>query len=492
MRERSLSSAFPFTDRNASNSGSTLASAFLLQTLPDFTISVSLDAAGYNADNSDLTGTDPLYALVNMGKDFTLTATPGSGSFPADTEFEWTVRGTTLTGPTQKGRVITISPTAMGLTDTQGLTNSVSAAKNSPTGISISCTAKHADAVADVDGTDRTVNVYRLTIPAYKITVTPPAAPNALETEGSGADTVYLVTNGDLTSTSRKFRLKVEPVSTTDTFPDGTEFSWKFGSAAATTPAEDDDQRDELIGTMCGLTGPGAAVPSVATEYTISCTASLTGAVTPASAPATAKVKLKKSPKIGSKAAPDAVGDIVFSDGSFAAYDETLDDDQKSAAVAVIFDVANKKGIALQQSSKIAFGPTTCSDSHWGSLINDNDGSGNWEIVQSVLGGSGYGAFSYACSYSTAGYPSGWYLPAKNELTAIAGNKDVIKAALNSIEATALPSGDGLWSSSMDVNSDGDDLPGILYIEHSGFGTRYGNTRPSYTYYARAVRKFDD
>ena len=59
------------------------ASAFMLYTIPDFTISVSLDTAGYNAGNSDLTGTDPLYALVNMGKDFTLTATPGSGSFPA-------------------------------------------------------------------------------------------------------------------------------------------------------------------------------------------------------------------------------------------------------------------------------------------------------------------------------------------------------------------------------------------------------------------------
>ncbi|MBR4321243.1 BspA family leucine-rich repeat surface protein [Treponema sp.] len=42
---------------------------------------------------------------------------------------------------------------------------------------------------------------------------------------------------------------------------------------------------------------------------------------------------------IGSKSAPDAVGDIVFSDGSAEAYTEgmTLTDEQKSSAVAVIF-----------------------------------------------------------------------------------------------------------------------------------------------------------
>ena len=270
--------------------GNGSASAFVLQTIPDFTISVSLDTAGYNAANSDLTGTDPLYALVNMGKDFTLTATPGSGSFPAGTEFEWTVCGTTLTGSTQKGRVITISPAAMGLTDTQGLTNSVSAAKNSPTGISISCTAKHADAVADVDGTDRTVNVYRLTIPAYRITVTPPAD---LETETSGTDTVYLVSSLELDNAGKKFTLKAEPVNSGDSFPNGTEFSWKFGAAAWTASDEDDDEMQVTAKTMCGGI---TSVPATAAEYTIQCKASLTGAATPTVYPATATVKVKGNP----------------------------------------------------------------------------------------------------------------------------------------------------------------------------------------------------
>ncbi|MBP5465520.1 MAG: hypothetical protein J6Y13_10155, partial [Treponema sp.] len=242
------------------------AKAFLLYTLPDFTISVSLDTAGYNAGNSDLTDTDPLYALVNMGKDFTLTATPGSGSFPADTEFEWTVRGTTLTGPTQKGRVITISPAAMGLTDTQGLANSVSAAKNAPTGISISCTAKHADAVADVDGTDRTVNVYLLTIPDFKVEVTIPAG-FKYNTDSDG-DKVYMIKNSEMATASFKF--EAVPEDDSESFPaNGMRFEWDFLSSEQTTP----DVNTTASVFTGSSTAPSAATPFAATEYTVTCTA---------------------------------------------------------------------------------------------------------------------------------------------------------------------------------------------------------------------------
>lgn len=55
--------------------------------------------------------------------------------------------------------------------------------------------------------------------------------------------------------------------------------------------------------------------------------------------PSTATVNYNYVVLIGSKSAPDAVGDIVFSDGSAEAYTEgmTLTDEQKSSAVAVIF-----------------------------------------------------------------------------------------------------------------------------------------------------------
>ncbi|MBQ3687415.1 MAG: leucine-rich repeat domain-containing protein, partial [Treponema sp.] len=236
------------------------AKAFLLYTLPDFTISVSMDTAGYSAANSDLTGTDPVYALVDTGKDFTLTATPGSGSFPADTEFEWTVRGTTLTGDTQKDRIITISPAAMGLTDTQGLANSVSAAKNAPTGISISCTAKHADAVADVDGTDRTVNVYLLTIPDFKVEVTIPAG-FKYNTDSDG-DKVYMIKDSEMATASFKF--EAVPEDDSESFPNSMSFEWDFLSSEQTTP--------DVNTTASVFTGSSTA-PSAATEYTVTCTA---------------------------------------------------------------------------------------------------------------------------------------------------------------------------------------------------------------------------
>ena len=55
--------------------------------------------------------------------------------------------------------------------------------------------------------------------------------------------------------------------------------------------------------------------------------------------PSSATVNYDYVVPIGSKSAPDAVGDIVFSDGSAEAYTEgmTLTDEQKSSAVAVIF-----------------------------------------------------------------------------------------------------------------------------------------------------------
>ena len=482
--------------------GNGSASAFVLQTIPDFTISVSLDTAGYNAANSDLTGTDPLYALVNMGKDFTLTATPGSGSFPAGTEFEWTVLGTTLTGSTHKGRVITISPTAMGLTDTQGLTNSVSAAKNAPTGISISCTAKSANAVADVDGTDRTVNVYRLTIPAYKITVTPPAD---LETEGSGTNTVYIVSNADLTDTSKQFRLKVEPVNSGDTIPSGTQFTWSFDTTASAT-----NPRDVEIGTMCGIT----AAPATATAYTITCTASLTGAKAPTS-PATATVKLKRK-IIGSKPAPDAVGDIVFTDGSamtyteFSALDTATQNAKKTDAIAVIFDASNKLGVGLVQGTSLKWSDSLmtgnitglqCTPSEKGSgkagdtsvsFTGATDGSTNLTTARTAFSmnpiSNDCPAWNWIENYATAAgltgtYASGWYMPSIKELCDLYKVKNTVNSSIGKAGGTQMSN--DYWSSSQSASS----VSCAWSVEfESGNLNDYHKTN---TMSVRAVRKFD-
>lgn len=198
---------------------------------------------------------------------------------------------------------------------------------------------------------------------------------------------------------------------------------------------------------------------------------------------------------IGNKDTPNAVGDIVFTDGTAMSYTDfnNLAPAEKTtkaaAAIAVIFDATNKKGVALEQTSTtITFGPHTDDDDL---ITSTTDGSGNWAIVQSKNSSatlSNYPAFNYALSYSATNYPSGWYLPAEDELEAIGTNKTAINTALSYVGGTALPAdNEKLWSSSIHSNSDGDNLAGFLNM---GTGN-VGYTWMSGSCYARAVRKFN-
>lgn len=286
--------------------------AFLLYTLPAFTIDVSVDASAYHAANSDLTGTVPLYALINMGKDFTFTVNPGASSFPAGTEFTWKVNDSTLTGATQKGSSISISTSAMGLTSTQGLPNSISTSKDSPTSIPISCTAKHESALANVDGTDTSVSVFWLTIPDFKITMT---APTGLETVTSGENTVYLVTDADMSSvaSSRMFNFKAELKNGTDSWPSGVTYTWSFNG----TPSSS----DSAGATAGGLTTLTAA-PESETPATVTCTANI-GTILEKDAESSVTVRIKKGLSVddlssyisslppGSKSAPNVIPPII-------------------------------------------------------------------------------------------------------------------------------------------------------------------------------------
>ncbi|MBQ2315337.1 MAG: hypothetical protein II187_10625, partial [Treponema sp.] len=315
------------------------------------------------------------------------------------------------------------------------------------------CTAKSANAVADVDGTDRTVNVYRLTIPAYKITVT---APDALETDPNApaGSPVYLITNLDLTSTSKQFTLTVEPEDSSDSFPTGTEFSWKFASADWTTASSADDSKNVTIGTMCNLTGAGASAPADATEYTIQCKAILTGAATPTVHPATETVKLKKKPPIGSKAAPDAVGDIVFNDGSAEAFVSgnatVLTAEQKAAVIAVIFKTGTKKiGLGLYGTSKKWGGS--------GSVATSTDGKENTDLIKALdnYSETTYPAFYFCTSYGTAySVPGDWYLPSYSELSSLYSNRTTVVNALRAAGSNRnLFSAGAYWSSGQSTYS---------------------------------------
>lgn len=133
-----------------------------------------------------------------------------------------------------------------------------------------------------------------------------------------------------------------------------------------------------------------------------------------------------QSPFIGTKAAPDALGDIVFKDGSamtsaqFNALDAATQNAKKTDAVAVIFDATNKLGVALAENSSL-----------------------DWN-----------GASTYCSSYTCPNYTTGWRLPTYTELlnlaeAAPAWSSDVktsVNTALAAVGGTPL-SDNFYWSS---------------------------------------------
>ena len=155
---------------------------------------------------------------------------------------------------------------------------------------------------------------------------------------------------------------------------------------------------------------------------------------------------LKKIIFIGSKAPgkAKAVGDIVFSDGSATPYSEDLEltDEQKAAAVAVIFDAENKKGVGLfQNTGTLAFcveSATAYNDADNVYTPDESDGSVNLASIKALddYSESNYPAFYYVDHYSDhvssdlGTYANDWYIPAKNELMSIYNNKTTLDAAM--------------------------------------------------------------
>ena len=170
---------------------------------------------------------------------------------------------------------------------------------------------------------------------------------------------------------------------------------------------------------------------------------------------------------IGTKSGPNALGDIVFTDGSAVPYSvENLTPGQKNSAVAVIFDAANKKGVALEQSS----GQTRwCAN---GYLIGHGDVPGargqdnGWDNTNAIyelqdfeMNSGNYPPFEYAKGYLAGGYTD-WYIPALHELQAIQAKNGILNQAINKIGGTPInvEQYTYYWSSSQDervpLNSD--------------------------------------
>ena len=204
---------------------------------------------------------------------------------------------------------------------------------------------------------------------------------------------------------------------------------------------------------------------------------------------------------LGTKMAPDSVGDIVFNDGTAEAYQEnmTLTDKQKAGAVAVIFkmetqdssgDIESNRTLGL--GIKNSNGDTTKKTYSWAAsdaelhnqkftgdmdirahdyifdcevfpvyqtpddkyISGDLNGSNNWSIIQSIAGdaNTNYPVFNYANNYaSKAGltgtrYANNWYIPTVPELICMNSYKETLNTILSLLDGDTLED-ETYWSS---------------------------------------------
>lgn len=153
---------------------------------------------------------------------------------------------------------------------------------------------------------------------------------------------------------------------------------------------------------------------------------------------------------IGSKERPDAVSDIVFSDGTAVAYSEdlVLTGEQVDAAVAVIFYVGGDSdigerilGVGLKESDarEWAVSDAFCYGRY--ASTSSYNGIQNWEKItikdtSAATTPENYPAFKYANEYSVGVFTSGWYVPAQSELKKLRTNVEAVNNAINKIKET--------------------------------------------------------
>ena len=189
-----------------------------------------------------------------------------------------------------------------------------------------------------------------------------------------------------------------------------------------------------------------------------------------------------KATTIGTKSKPDAVGDIVFSDGSATPYTSELTNEQKSKAVAVIFyagsaeDVLGAKtlGVGLKNTDSLEWAMNADTDitaiqctpngdeASTATFTGDLDGSDNWQALCAAVDdedtSGNYPAWEWVNAYATTAnltgdYVSGWYLPTVAELSMLYRVKDTVNSALEAVGGTKIAD-TGYWSSSQYASND--------------------------------------
>lgn len=207
------------------------------------------------------------------------------------------------------------------------------------------------------------------------------------------------------------------------------------------------------------------------------------------------------------KAAPDAVGDIVFNDGSAVAYTSgiTFTDSQKSNAVCVIFysgsegdELGNRKlGVGLKQATKKWCANTSASGFYGNENTDETDGKTNLAIIKNYpdYSNDNYPAFWWADHYGTinnvtiAGSTADWYLPAKKELQAVYDCKSTLNASLGTLgDVNAFTTQTSYWSS---TQSDTENKAACAYYFSSeANGSMWQNPDKDNGHYVCAIREF--
>lgn len=199
--------------------------------------------------------------------------------------------------------------------------------------------------------------------------------------------------------------------------------------------------------------------------------------------------------KMGIYAVPKEIGDIVFNDGSVTPYTEfteenSITDEQKAAAVAVIFDAENKLGVGLNTPSDTHI---LCVEeaSAWATAqyaTSMDNGKANTDEIAGLSDYSEdkYPGFYFCTSYSEGNFTSGWYLPAKNELQKLYDNRETVGNVFSAFGKTN-PFESGIYYSSSQH-----ELKYFVYALNFANGNWSShNKRAGYDYYkVCAVRAF--
>ncbi|MBR3814266.1 MAG: DUF1566 domain-containing protein [Spirochaetaceae bacterium] len=200
-------------------------------------------------------------------------------------------------------------------------------------------------------------------------------------------------------------------------------------------------------------------------------------------------------PIIGTKPAPDTVGDIVFKDGSamtptqFSALSSAEQNTKKADVIAVFFDATNKLGIALNESTPLVWATGSIGiNCNFGT--SNTDGSGNWSVIglQDPTGTAAqYPAFNYCNNYSPSD-TGGWYLPAIDELWTLSNSSTLttVNAALSQISGSTVTG--YYWSSSQ--YSDTDSGAWAVWSDWPSKAS-FNKDDTANNYKARPIKKFD-